>query len=98
MVRALETWQHYLWPKEFVIHSDHEALKYLKGQAKLNCRHAKWVEFIETFPYVVKYKKGKENIVADALSHRNVLLNQLDVKVPGLEHIKELYSADHDFS
>ncbi|XP_021644542.2 uncharacterized mitochondrial protein AtMg00860-like [Hevea brasiliensis] len=27
LVRALETWQHYLWPKEFVIHSDHESLK-----------------------------------------------------------------------
>jgi len=63
-----ETWQHYLWPKEFVIHSDHEALKYLKGQAKLNRRHTKWVEFIETFPYIMKYKKGKDNVVADALS------------------------------
>ena len=31
LVRALETWQHYLWPKEFVIHSDHESLKHLKG-------------------------------------------------------------------
>jgi hypothetical protein len=41
LVRVHETWQHYLWPKEFVIHSDHEALKYLKGQAKLNHRHAK---------------------------------------------------------
>jgi hypothetical protein len=68
LVRALETWQHYLWPKEFVIHSDYEALKYLKGQAKLNRRHAKWVEFIETFPYIVKYKKGKDNVVDDALS------------------------------
>ena len=57
LVRVLETWQHYLWPKEFVIHSDHEALKYLKGQAKLNHRHAKWDEFIETFSYIVKYKK-----------------------------------------
>jgi hypothetical protein len=44
----------------------------LKGQAKLNCRHAKWVEFIKTFPYIVKYKKGKDNVVADALSRRNV--------------------------
>ncbi|XP_056853826.1 uncharacterized protein LOC130503178, partial [Raphanus sativus] len=24
LVRALQTWQHYLWPKEFVIHTDHE--------------------------------------------------------------------------
>jgi hypothetical protein len=28
-------------------------------------RHAKWVEFIETFPYIIKYKQGKENIVAN---------------------------------
>ncbi|RVX14849.1 Retrovirus-related Pol polyprotein from transposon 17.6 [Vitis vinifera] len=41
---------------------------HLKGQDKLNRRHVKWVEFIETFPYVIKYKQGKENIVADALS------------------------------
>jgi hypothetical protein len=33
-VRTLETWQHYLWPKEFVIYSDHESLKHLKEQGK----------------------------------------------------------------
>ncbi|KAI9184749.1 hypothetical protein LWI28_000755 [Acer negundo] len=70
-VRALETWQHYLWPKEFVIHMDHKSLKHLKGQHKLIKRHANWVEFIETFPYVIKYKKGKENVVANALSRRH---------------------------
>jgi hypothetical protein len=53
---------------EFVIHSDHESLKHLKGQLKLNRRHAKWCEFIESFPYIVKYKKGKDNVVAAALS------------------------------
>ena len=70
LVRALETWQHYLMPKEFVIHMDHESLKHIKGQGKLNQRHAKWIEFIETFPYVIRYKKGKENVVADAFSQR----------------------------
>ena len=40
LVRALETWQHYLWPKEFVIRTDHESLKHMKGQDKLNIRHA----------------------------------------------------------
>ncbi|XP_071901059.1 uncharacterized protein [Coffea arabica] len=32
VVRALEVWQHYLMPKEFVIHTDHESIKFLKGQ------------------------------------------------------------------
>ncbi|WVZ64327.1 hypothetical protein U9M48_013864 [Paspalum notatum var. saurae] len=59
--QAFCTWQHYLWSKEFVIHSDHESLKHIRNQAKLNKRHAKWVEFIESFQYIIKYKKGKEN-------------------------------------
>ena len=91
LVRTLETWQHYLWPKEFVIHSDHESLKHIRSQGKLNRRHAKWVEFIESFPYVIKHKKGKENIIADALSRRYTLLNQLDYKIFGLETIKDQY-------
>jgi hypothetical protein len=28
LVHVLETWQHYLWPKEFVIHFDHESETY----------------------------------------------------------------------
>ncbi|KAH9780623.1 hypothetical protein KPL71_008145 [Citrus sinensis] len=44
---------------------------HLKGQGKLHKRHAKWVEFIEPFLYVIKYKQGKENVVADALSRRS---------------------------
>ena len=60
LVRALETWQHYLWPKEFVMHTNHESLKYLKGQHKLNKRHARWMEFVETFSYVIRYKQGRK--------------------------------------
>ena len=40
LLRVLETSQHYLWPKEFVIHTNYESLKHLKGQGKLNRRHA----------------------------------------------------------
>ncbi|KAG7572494.1 Integrase catalytic core [Arabidopsis suecica] len=98
LVRALQTWQHYLWPKEFVIHTDHESLKHLKGQQKLNKRHARWVEFIETFPYVIKYKKGKDNVVADALSRRYTLLSTLEAKLLGFDQLKELYATDPDFA
>ncbi|GKV30780.1 hypothetical protein SLEP1_g39560 [Rubroshorea leprosula] len=41
----------------------------LKSQHKLNKRHARWMEFIKMFPYAIRYKQGKENVVADALSH-----------------------------
>ena len=97
LVRSLETWQHYLWPKEFIIHSDHESLKYLRMQNKLNRRHAKWVEFIESFPYIIKHKKGKDNVIADALSRHYTMLSQLDCRIFGLESIKGQYELDAAF-
>ncbi|RDX89809.1 Retrovirus-related Pol polyprotein from transposon 17.6, partial [Mucuna pruriens] len=90
LVRILQSWQHYLWPREFIIHYDHQSLKFLKSQGKLQKRHAKWLEFIKMFPYVIKYKKGKENIVADALSRR-LLLTSLQTKLLNFEIIKNLY-------
>jgi hypothetical protein len=59
LLLVLQTWQHYLWSKEFVIHSDHESLKYLKGQSNLNKHHAKWIECIESFLYIIKHKKER---------------------------------------
>ena len=98
LVHALETWQHYLRLREFVIHTDHESLKHLKSQHKLNKRHVRWIPFIEMFPYVIKYKIGKTNVVADALWRRHSLLTQLDARLLGFELVKELYFNDLDFS
>ncbi|CAL9132715.1 unnamed protein product, partial [Musa textilis] len=78
IIRALDHWSHYLRPKQFVLHSDHEALKFISGQRKLNSRHAKWVEFLQSFSFVSKYKPGHINVVADALSRRYSMLAVLD--------------------
>jgi hypothetical protein len=71
-------------------------LKHIRGQAKLNKCHAKWAEFIETFLYIIKHKKGKDNAIANALSRCYTMLSQLD-HFFGLESIKELYATDFDF-
>ena len=81
-----------------MIHTDHESLKYLKGQGKLNQRHARWLKYIKTFPYVIRYKQSKENIVADALSWSNVLLTSISAKMLGFEYVKDMYADDVDFS
>jgi len=98
LIRVLQVWEHYLRPREFVIHSDHESLKYLKSQTKLNRRHARWSEFIESFPYIIMYKKGNDNVVADALSRRCMLMTKLEVDIVGFEHIKDLYEHDPFFA
>ncbi|XP_052880476.1 uncharacterized protein LOC128286797 [Gossypium arboreum] len=70
---------------------------HIKGQHKLNRRYAKWVEYLESFPYVIKHKKGKDNIVADALSRRYTLLSYLDSKILGFALLKDTYANDSDF-
>jgi hypothetical protein len=72
-------------------------LKHIRSHGKLNRRHTKWVEFIKSFPYVIKQKKGNENAIADALSRRYALLTQLDYKIFGLETIKYQQGHDADF-
>ena len=78
LVRALEHWRHYLVGGEFILHSDHEALKFIQGQHKLNPRHAKWVEYLQAFHFVIHHKSGHLNKGADALSRRYLLLSSLD--------------------
>ncbi|GKV53145.1 hypothetical protein SLEP1_g59685 [Rubroshorea leprosula] len=98
IVRALEHWSHYLLSKEFILHSDHEALKHLNSQQKISRQHVAWSEFLQAYPFLLKYKFAVQNRVADALSRRHALLTSLQMKVTGFEVIKELYEDDPDFS
>ena len=84
-------------PQEFVLKTDHDSLRHFRSQDKLDRRHGRLMEFIETFPYIIKYKKGKDNVVADALSRRYTLITTLDSRMLGFTYIKELYVDDAEF-
>jgi len=99
LMRALQTREQYLVSKEFVINSDdHKSLKSLKGQHKLNKRHVKWMEFLEKFSHVIKYKKGKSNIVAYALSRRHTWSSKFEAQYLGFNHIPKMHAQDYEFS
>nr|XP_027120542.1 uncharacterized protein LOC113737516 [Coffea arabica] len=69
LVRALQTCQHYLRPREFVLHTDHESLKHIKSQDKLSKRHARWITFIDSFTFVLKYKTDFGEIFSSLPRH-----------------------------
>uniref|UniRef100_A0A251TRQ2 RNA-directed DNA polymerase n=1 Tax=Helianthus annuus TaxID=4232 RepID=A0A251TRQ2_HELAN len=98
IIRSLEYWRHYLLPGEFVLYSDHQALRFINGQHKLNPRHAKWVEYLQEFSFVIRHKAGTSNTVADALSRRRALLTSLQLQVEGFDIFRGLYVDDPDFS
>jgi len=60
--------------------------------------HAKWMKFLEQFSYIIKYKKGKTNVVANALSRRYTLLATLGSQILGFDNICEFYLQDPNFS
>ncbi|RVX07636.1 Transposon Ty3-I Gag-Pol polyprotein [Vitis vinifera] len=98
VVQAIRHWQHYLSYKEFVLYSDHEALRYLNSQKKLNSRHAKWSSFLQLFTFNLRHCAGIENKVADALSSRKtLLLVNMSTTTIGFEELKHCYDNDADF-
>ena len=84
-------------PTEFVLFSDHQALRYLNSQKKLNARHAKWVEFLNEYSFVINHRSGIENKAADALSRLTVTLHRMSAHVIGFDRLKNEYSACLDF-
>jgi DNA modification methylase len=55
IIQSLKKWMHYLVPKEFVLYSDNQALQFITRQEKLNQRHAKWIDFMQNFTFVIKH-------------------------------------------
>jgi len=83
--------------KEFILYSDNHALQFIMKQPKLSRRHAKWVEYLQGFHFVLKHIIGQSNKVADALSRRSVLPQESQIQVLGFDFPKELYETDSDF-
>ena len=58
----------YLFGRKFVIYTDHKPLQYLMSLKEPNSRLVRWKLKLEEFEYEIRYKKGKNNQAADALS------------------------------
>ena len=80
------------------MYSDHEALRFLNSQKKLNSRHKSWVEFLQAYTFVLKHKAGVENKVADALSHRLAILVAVSTEVLGFDRLKDDYETCPNFT
>ena len=53
---------------KFVLYTDHAALTYLQSSASISRRNARWLDFLSQFQFTIVHIKGRENVVADALS------------------------------
>ena len=71
ILHALKKWHPYLIGRHFKVKIDHDSLKYFLEQRLSLEEKQKWVTKILGYDFEIVYKKGKQNVVADALSRKD---------------------------
>jgi hypothetical protein len=67
---VVDLWHPYLLGKLFQIKIYHQSLKYFLEQPISSPKQQKWVTKLFGYDYDIIYKKGKDNVVVDALSRK----------------------------
>jgi transposase InsO family protein len=93
IVYALTKWRCYLHGRDFVIYTDHCPLQRLQTQPHLSQRQARWLEFLQQYQFEIRYKPGKANKVADALS-RAMPVSAISVLDVRLDEFREKQQED----
>ena len=57
----------------------------------------KWIEFLQAYTFTIKHKRGETNKVADALSRRNLTIQEIQLERIGIRTMKDMYEQDEDF-
>uniref|UniRef100_A0A2N9HGB9 RNA-directed DNA polymerase n=1 Tax=Fagus sylvatica TaxID=28930 RepID=A0A2N9HGB9_FAGSY len=70
LVLSVKKWRPYLFGQNFVIKTDQQSLKHLLEQRIGTPMQQKWISKLLGYHFVVEFKRGKENVVADALSRQ----------------------------
>ena len=65
---AIEHWHTYLYGRKFVVYTDHQPLAWLLNKKNPHPRLERWLIRLAQYRFEIKYRKGIENVVADALS------------------------------
>lgn len=68
LIMAVDKWRPYLQRQEFIIKTDHRSLCYLDDQQLHSEMQKKATTRLLGLQFKVVYKKGKDNLAADALS------------------------------
>jgi hypothetical protein len=71
ILHALKKWNPYLIGRHFKVKTDHDSLKYFLEQRLSSEEQQKWVTKILGYDFEIVYKKGKQNVVVDALSRKD---------------------------
>ena len=70
ILHVVDPWHPYLLGQHFQIKIDHQSLNYFLEKIPSSPKQQKWVTKLFGYDYEIIYKKGKDNVVVDALSRK----------------------------
>ena len=70
LIEAIREYKMFLSQREFTVYTDHISLTWLRSLRNTSGRLYRWSLYCQPYNFVIKFKAGKGNINADALSRR----------------------------
>ena len=98
IVWACKYFRPYLYGRKFTLYTDHKPLTYGLNLKDTNSRLTHWRLYLEEFDFEMKYRPGKQNIVADSLSRIREEININEVEAETSSDGGSVHSADTDDS
>jgi hypothetical protein len=67
----LKACQHYLGSQKTNVFTDNVSLRYFETQPRANAKQLQWHDTLALVNIELIHKNGKDNVVSNALSHKN---------------------------
>ncbi|XP_037824418.1 uncharacterized protein LOC119612660 [Lucilia sericata] len=96
-MEAIKRFRCYLEMQEFEVITDHSSLLWLMRQPDLSGRLARWVFKLQSYNFSISHRKGKDNVVPDALSR--IPVNEvaaLEIIEPEID-LESPYFSDQEY-
>ena len=68
VVNFVQYYKHYLPGRQFLVRTDHQALKWLFSLKEPKQRVSRWIETLSAFNFIIEYRPGLKHCNADAMS------------------------------
>ncbi|CAJ2510963.1 Uu.00g065880.m01.CDS01 [Anthostomella pinea] len=72
VMNTLKDFEPALWGTKFFVQTDHQALIYWSTKKLLSARQIRWSYYLANFDIMFRYRPGKDNVAADALSRKTI--------------------------
>ena len=70
---GIEHFRCYLYERQFVLRTDNVAIQWLKNFREPTGQHARWLERLSAYDFIVQHRPGRKHLTADELSRKSTI-------------------------